>query len=256
MVFTEAGYDAFGVVGRYFKVLMTAAGISSRSGRRLNAKGRARRARLAAARRRKMYLSAAAAFAVVVGAPLSIAGYMGVETGIPGVEATKSFLAMMTDRSPGERTKAELTKTKQRPAAAPKQRALGKVTKPEPPKEFVEALASPVPKMIEDVPLALAPVTSLGPMLITPQLPGGIVIPTQSPPPGGGGGPTPPSDEPPPTEPPPNDPPPNDPPPNDPPPSPPIVPEPGTWATMLLGFGMTGWMIRRRRRKVAALQSA
>jgi hypothetical protein len=30
------------------------------------------------------------------------------------------------------------------------------------------------------------------------------------------------------------------------------VPEPGTWATMLLGFGLSGWMMRRRRRTVAA----
>jgi hypothetical protein len=26
----------------------------------------------------------------------------------------------------------------------------------------------------------------------------------------------------------------------------PAVPEPGTWATMLLGFGLIGWRIRRR----------
>jgi hypothetical protein len=25
------------------------------------------------------------------------------------------------------------------------------------------------------------------------------------------------------------------------------VPEPGTWATMILGFGLTGWLLRRRR---------
>jgi hypothetical protein len=31
-----------------------------------------------------------------------------------------------------------------------------------------------------------------------------------------------------------------------------VVPEPGTWATMLLGFGLTGWLMRRRRRQGAA----
>lgn len=227
---------------------MSAAAISSRSGRRLTAKGRARRA---AARRRRMFVTAAAACVVVIGAPLSIAGYMGVESSIAGVAAAKSFFAMMADRSPGARTKAELTKTKHRPATPPMQRALGKITKPEPPKEFVEALAPPPPKLGE-APLALAPVTSLGPMLITPQTPGGIAISPQSPP-GGGGGPTP---QPPGVEPPPTEPPPTEPPPTEPPPTPPVVPEPGTWATMLLGFGLTGWVLRRRRRKTALPQLA
>lgn len=215
---------------------MAAAATSSRSGRRLNASGRARRARRAAVRRRLLFASVAGAFALVVGAPLSIAAYMGVESQIPGVESAKGFFAMMADRSPGDRTKAELTKTKRRVAAAPapKQRALGKINKPEPPKEFVEAIAPPLPTIIEDVPMVLTPMATLGPILITPQPPGGgIIIPPQAPPPGGGGPNPPPREEPPP-------------------PPPPAVPEPGTWATMLLGFGLSGWMIRRRRRMVAA----
>lgn len=225
---------------------MNASVTSSRTGRRLTASGRARRAKRAAARRRRqVILSGALAFTAVVAAPLSIASYLGVESQIPGVAAAKSFMAMMSERSPGDRTKAELTRTKHRGAAAPKQRALGKITPPPPPKEFVEAIAPPSPKITEGVPLAAAP-TTLGPLLIAPSTPGGIVVPPSAPTPGGTGGPTPPGVEgPPPTEPPP--------PPGDggPPPTPPVVPEPGTWATMLLGFGLTGLMIRRRRRKTA-----
>lgn len=233
---------------------MSASATSSRTGRRLNASGRARRAqRVAARRRRQMFLSAAIAFTAVVAAPLSVASYLGVESKIPGIEAAKSFMAMISERSPGDRTKAELTRTKNRAAAAPKQRALGKITPPPPPKEFVEAIAPPPPKITEGVPLAAAP-TTLGPLLIAPSTPGGIVIPPSAPTPGGTGGPSPPGvgeptppgvEEPTPTT---QPPPPGD---DEPPPMPPVVPEPGTWATMLLGFGLTGLMIRRRRRKTA-----
>jgi hypothetical protein len=34
------------------------------------------------------------------------------------------------------------------------------------------------------------------------------------------------------------------------------VPEPGTWATMLLGFGLIGWQIRRRRSSARKLRRA
>ena len=227
---------------------------SSRTGRRLNASGRARRAKRAAARRRRqMLLSGAIAITAVIAAPLSVASYLGVETTLPGVASAKSFLAMIAERSPGDRTKAELKTTKHRPAAAPKQRALGKITPPPPPKEFVEAIAPPPPKITEGVPLAAAP-TTLGPLLIAPSTPGGIVIPPSAPTPGGTGGTSPPGvgeptspgvEEPTPTT--------QPPPPggDEPPPMPPVVPEPGTWATMLLGFGLTGLIIRRRRRKTA-----
>jgi hypothetical protein len=157
---------------------------------------------------------------------------------------------MMTDRSPGERTKAELTKTKSKKLAmaAPKMRALPKVAKPELPKEFVAAIAPPLPNIAE-VP-ATAPLTSIGPLLITPGIPGaggGIVVPPQAPPGGGGGGP--PGPESPPVTPPGPESPPVTPTPTG---IPPAVPEPSTWATMLLGFGLTGWMMRRRRRTLTA----
>ena len=217
---------------------MTVAAISKRSGRQLNARGRARHAKRVANRRKRLLLIGSAGLSFVVGGPLSVAAYMGVASDFPGVSAAKSFLAMMSERSPGDRTKGELIKTKHKPVAVPTQRALGKITKPEPPKELVEAIAPPLPK-IDEVPAALAPPVEVGPLLLTPQPPsgGGIVIPPEAPPPGGGGpNPPPPTEEPPP------------------PPPPPAVPEPGTWATMLMGFGLVGWLMRRRRRTVPALR--
>lgn len=228
-----------------------------RSLRRLSASSRARREKRAAAKRRLTYLGSAAGVAIVLAAPLSIAAFMNMGSSVPGIEAAKSFLAMMTDRSPGDRTKAELTKTKQAKLPdVPEQRALGKITKPEPPKEFIEAIAPTVAKPVEEFAPALA---ALGPLLVTPPPGGGggIIIPPQSPPGGGGGTPpgggTTPPENPPPENPPPENPPPENPPPENPPPEqPPVVPEPATWATMLLGFGVTGLVMRRRRRKAAS----
>lgn len=172
-------------------------------------------------------------------APLSISSLMGWDATLPGLEAAKSFLAMMDDRSPGDRTAAELTKTKQKSLAdsQPKQRALGKVVTPPP--EFEAAIAPPPPEIAELPPFAAA-ITNLGPLMVIPPppTPGGGFTTTADTPPGGGGTP-PPGGETPPENPP-----------------PPVVPEPGTWATMLLGFGLTGWLLRRRRRTSAVTYSA
>jgi hypothetical protein len=227
-------------MARFSGIFMAAKRIPSQSRRRLSATSRARRETLAAAKRRNTARAVSGAVAIVLATPLSIAAYMGVETSLPGFETAKSFLAMMADRSPGDRTKGELTKTKKAAAPAPQQRALGTITKPEPPKEFIEAIAPQAPTLQE--PAQFAPtISGLGPLLAPPPPGGGggILFPP-SPPGGGGGGPNPP-------------PPPEEPPPPPPPPPPPAVPEPGTWATMLLGFGLTGWVMRRRRRTVAAI---
>ena len=185
-------------------------------------------------------LGGGAALAVLIAAPLSIHAFMGVGSAFSGLDAAKSLMALLEDRSPGDRTAAELTKTKEK--AAPEQRALGKVRKPDTPHELEEALAPPPPSFADlpSVPVALG---GLGPLVEIPNPPsggGGIVI-MGGPPGGGGGGGGDDNDE----NPPPENPPPENPPPENPPP--PVVPEPGTWATMLLGFGLTGWAIRRRR---------
>lgn len=152
----------------------------------------------------------------------------------------KSLAALLDQRSPGERTQAELTKGKQRYAARPRQRALGKV-RPALPAPFVQALTTPVPPVVpEAVPVAsLNPlVPSVVPAAIFPPSPvfiggggpgggGGF--------PGGGGGPpgggsppgVPPTVEVPPVV------------------SP--VPEPATWLTMILGFYILARALRKQR---------
>ena len=216
---------------------MKIAAISPRSGRRLTAVGRARRE---AVQRRRIALAAGGALTILLAVPLSVAAYMGVGTTFPGMDSAKSFMAMISDRSPGERTKGELIKTKHTAAPdEPTQRALGKITKPEPPKEFIDAIAPPVATIEELPPVAMK--DEIGPILLTPNAPsGGVIVPPQAPPGGGGGPPNqPPTEEPPPPG-------------EEPPPPPPAVPEPGTWAMMLLGFGLTGWAMRPRRRQTTA----
>ena len=220
---------------------------SPRSGRirTLSASSRARREKRRAVTKRRRFLAGGVVLASLVAAPLSITALMGVGSTFPGLDAAKSLMALLEDRSPGDRTAAELTKTKTK---KPEQRALGKVTKPKPPEEFIQAIAPPPPALSDLPPFPVA-VAGVGPLVdIPPPPPGGGGIVTFDAPPGGGGGggggggDT----ENPPENPPPENPPPENPPPENPPP--PVVPEPATWATMLLGFGVTGLMMRRRRR--------
>ena len=163
---------------------------------------------------------------------------------VPGVEAGASLLAMLEDRSPGERTTGELAASKKKLAEAPRQRALGKIHQPEAPPELIQALIAPSPELLVAPPLAV-PVketllAALAPPLSAPgSVPGGTVPGGGSPggggpggggPGGGGGGEVPPTQ---------------------PPVTPPVaaVPEPATWTMMLLGFGSIGLMLRRSRRR-------
>jgi len=200
-----------------------------------------------AVKRQRRLLAGGAALAALIATPLSIAAFMGVDPGFPGIDAAKSFMALLNDRSPGDRTAGELTKTKKK--AVPEQRALGKINKPQAPVEFEEALAPPPPAMIDAPPFPVA-LAGLGPLIEIPAPPpgGGGFIPTTTGGGGGGGGGG--GTENPPENPPPENPPPENPPPENP---PPVVPEPATWATMLMGFALTGWVMRRRRRQGAAL---
>jgi hypothetical protein len=207
--------------------------------------GRAYRARVR--RRRALIFTSAAAFSTALGGAFSIASFTGVDLAHAAVEKAHSLSDLIGARSPGERTLGQLSNTKHKHQALADHQAAPEAKKPLP-KNLADALA----------PVAEAPVTLPAPVpelalsspppdvfFSPPPGGGGVIVPPGSPPGGGPGGP--------PNQPPPNQPPPNQPPPNTPPPNqPPAVPEPGTWMTMILGFGVIGWSLRRKPAERAA----
>lgn len=190
-------------------------------------------------RRRRAAIVASLSIAAAVPLGLATLGVTGGHLVYAATSGAKSLADLLDQRSPGERTGAQLTKSK-------KMRALAKLqpappSSPVPPRPDALELAKllmptePVSTAIEmpAAVVAFGPTPTLG-TIIGPN-PGGSGPPggTLVTPPGGGGTPPGGGGSPPTT-----------------PTQPPLVPtspvpEPGTWATMLLGFGLIGWRIRR-----------
>jgi hypothetical protein len=160
-----------------------------------------------------------------------------------GIESVKTVAAMLAERSPGERPEGALANLKPKRQAVLHERALPKVRAPAFP--AYEALAgappSPLIALPPEVPLystvaggppVALPLTTAA----TPGTPGGPPALSNIPLPGGGGGGifSPPTTAATPDV-----------------PAVPVtpVPEPATWAMMILGFALMGGMLRR---KVAA----
>jgi hypothetical protein len=156
-----------------------------------------------------------------------------------GVQGIKTVAAMMAERSPGERAKGALASLKHKRVAELHERALPKVRAPSPPISPLAAIvtAPPAPPVLP--PVSQAPLFSMmaAPPVVPPVNGGGGGVTPVGPPsfsdiplPGGGGGsivpPTTTEQLP-----------------------PPAVPEPDTWALMLLGFAFTGLALRRDRRR-------
>lgn len=175
---------------------------------------------------------------------LSLAGgglwTIGAVTGNDMVEAAvtkaQSLADLISQRSPGPRTEGQLTKTKHA-------RALARLRAPPRPH-----IAQPAPAAKPDA-AALAQLLGVPPLtpaavdleqplplaeLGAPPFPGAILFPGKAP------DSSPPAGSPPPA---------TFPGPQPKPPvvSPPAVPEPQTWAMMLLGFGLIGWRMRTRK---------
>ena len=161
---------------------------------------------------------------------------IGAVTGNDMVEAAvakaQSLADLIGQRSPGARTEGQLTKTKHARVLS-KQRVAPKALALPPSKVSLP----PIAQLLAATPLPPATVDLEKPMplaeLSAPPTLGGILVPGPGPnaPPGG----SPPASFPGPE-------------PKVPVTPPSAVPEPGTWATMLLGFGMMGWRMRRSKR--------
>ncbi|MEO8455030.1 MAG: PEPxxWA-CTERM sorting domain-containing protein [Sphingomicrobium sp.] len=210
-------------------------------------RSRAYRERMQRRRRRSIVAATGVSLAVALGMAFSLASFAGADFANAAVTGAKSLIDLMDQRSPGARTEAELTKTKQAKEALADRLPIV-------PTNLAEVLAPPVASLVPVDIGPSAPVIELASALP----PGIILVPPASPPGGGivtppgggivtppGGGVTPPGggDTPPPGPP-------------DTPPGPPPLPEPGTWMTMILGFGVVGWLLRRDKAAGRARVSA
>ena len=197
--------------------------------------------------RRTLVLASAAALSVALGSALSVSGLAGVDVAGAAVTRAQSFIDLMHKRSPGQRTEAHLTKIKHKhyrvlaERSAPEESPFVAPAVATPPVElFAPPLQAAMASFPETPTLLAQAFPASGPGFYVPPI-GGIFA---SPPPGGGGPGGPPQ------QPPPNQ------PPDHPPSQPPALPEPSTWATMLFGFALSGWMLRRGRGTVTASRSS
>jgi len=196
------------------------------------------------------FVALAAAVSIGVVSDPQLASAVGEQVH-QGVNGMKTVASMLAGRSPGERPKGALAKLKQlkhkRAAALP----LGRHVLPP-----AAALLGAPPAIIVPQPIAPAPIYDVvagGPPIMLPPVPiltgggggggGGPPVLPGIPPPGGGGG----VFVPPPiitTAVPP------------PPPVTSAVPEPASWAMMLVGFALVAGALRRKRRIAVQIVAA
>jgi hypothetical protein len=194
-------------------------------------------------------LAGGSAIAAALASALSVANFAGVDLAQAAVEKAKSLIELMNRRSPGQRVKGELIKTKGKHFKVLAEQPVPEAVLPPPvPPELAGAMAPPLGALIP-VSVELPAIAQIVPppgVFYTP--PPGVFVCCGPPgsPPGPPPGPPPPGPPPPPPPGPPPPPPPGPPPP----PPPPPVPEPDTWMTMLLGFGLSGWLMRRKRARI------
>jgi hypothetical protein len=185
--------------------------------------------RTGATQARRLLVLSALILALGLTSVVATTSFDGASLATAAVQRAKSFLQLIQQRSPGTRTKAILVKTKHKRVVV-HERALPKIRLAVPnippaiPSIYAPALVDLLTPPIPMLPASLEALTipppspaSSPPSIPLVPPPHIIVPPPQSP-----------STTP-----------------LVPPPS--AVPEPATWLTMLLGFGLIGWQLRRRR---------
>jgi len=182
--------------------------------------------------------------AIAAGISLVAVGAAAPFTDLPvrALGAMPDVLSMLHKRSPEERPEGALVATKGRTSAV-----LPTAVEAAPPPKVasVAPAAKPaiVPHVVSETPMVLpaavvpAVASALPLATAAPAAAGGLFIPPLVIPGGGGGGgittfANPPGSPPPPPV--------------------PGVPEPATWAMMIIGFGLLGGLLRRRRRTAGA----
>lgn len=211
-------------------------------------RSRRSRAAMRARRRRSALLVGLIAAALAGAGTWSIGALGGNDMVEAAVNQAKSLADLLQGRSPGERTQGELTKTKHKHALA-KMRAAPRARTDEvvQPKVAVVELAKllespPAAPLVAEAPPSFTPFDFTPPSIGTIVTPPPGELPPGSPPGGSPPGGSPPGGSPPGSA-----------PPGTPPkiivPVPPAVPEPGTWATMLIGFALIGWRARSQPRR-------
>lgn len=198
---------------------------------------RAKRRRVAQRKRRHRIAGAAGALAFALSTAVAVAGFTGTDLVGAATARAESLADLLDQRSPGARIGGALTKTKHRTLA---ERSAPPAAAPE---DLAQVIAPPETAMVP-VPLGAAPDLEY---LSPPQTLASLVAPPQVVGSGGccGGGGGKPGTPGGPLS-----------PPSAPPLQTPAVPEPATWMTMLLGFGFTGWALRRNRPGVALAPAA
>jgi len=202
------------------------------SGRRYSA---SRRSDSRIRRRRRGIVAGVAALSLSLIATATLETYSGADLARAAVQRAKSFVELMQQRSPGKRTKGQLAINK-RKASLRHERALPKVVAgvsilpPNLTPPLFDFVAPPLPMRmasLEAVPIGPLAFTGGPPPLFPFTGAPGILIPPNAP-----------TDTPTvtPTV-------------TNPPPviTPLAVPEPATWAMMILGFSLMGWQTRRVR---------
>jgi hypothetical protein len=207
---------------------------------------RSRAVRSTVARRRRRAVALAASLAAVVGLPIAwIMAEPATAVATAVASEARDLADLLSQRSPGTRTQAELTKharvaskirTPPRAATPAGRPILPGVPATADLVDLLQPPIAPVGIVSEGLQPPLAPPATLGAILAS--APGDQAF---TPPGGGGGGGTAhyptiqPREELPQTS---------------------AVPEPGTWALMLTGFGLIAWRLRRRRPFAATARRA